>query len=99
MSKTYAKRRRLFAAIGYLAFSPTGWIVLGLASVLLFAGADALGWRNYTSAFSGTLPAEGKAGTRLALLGLAYAGLYFTAVLIAPIFVIAGLLHLGTRRV
>lgn len=84
---------RMLAAPGWLLFSPGGWVVLGLVPIALWGLAHLLGWRSYTGAFSGTMPAPGARGETLALLGLLYAALYFWAVLVAPVFCIAGLMR------
>ncbi|XAL98529.1 hypothetical protein OT109_13185 [Phycisphaeraceae bacterium D3-23] len=84
---------RIAGAAVWLVCSPWGWVTLGIALITLWAVAHTLGWREYTSAFSGTPPAEGARGEWLTLLGLLYAALYFTAVLVAPVMILAGLMR------
>jgi len=73
-------------------------VVLSLFTVGLYAIVQSFGWRSYTSAFSGTLPAAGVEGEWLAQLGMLYAGLYFITILIAPIFAIAGVMRWLLQR-
>lgn len=89
---------RLVRALGVVFFSPAGWTWWAVAIALCFSGAHLLGWRAYTSVFSGTLAAPGSAGEARALLGLVYAGLYFLAVLVVPVLLVsAGLWALLIR--
>ena len=82
--------------------TPVGFLKTAAALALLYLVFHLLGWREYTSFFSGTLP-EGNAGTLRILLGLFYALAYFGFVLVVPILVMGAAvfavgLRLGARR-
>ena len=66
---------------------PLAYVALGLAAgiLLLLAGAHLLGWRDHVSVLSGTVPGEGGTVGQ----GVAYAGIWFAAVVVAPILVLA----------
>ncbi|MEM9415606.1 MAG: hypothetical protein AAGA29_09045 [Planctomycetota bacterium] len=98
MSKPVSLPTRIARTAAWLAGSPLGWVTVGAAIIACWAIAHALGWRVYTSAFSGTPPAQGARGEWLAMLGLLYAALYFAAVLIAPVLILAGLMRQAVLR-
>jgi hypothetical protein len=70
---------RLVNPIGFLKTAATFTVLLSLFHLL--------GWREYTSFFSGTLPAGGVGSLRM-LLGFLYVLAYFAFVLGTPILVL-----------
>ena len=67
-----------------------GWLALAAGFVLFYLVCEALGWRAFTCALSGTLPL-GPAGPslELAMLGLVYVIAYLGATLLAPVLALA----------
>ena len=79
-------------------FSPKDFVRSALILVLLFGAAHFAGWREYTSILSGTLPYS-DTNWRLAFaLGALYILLYHSVALLAPIFLLAGMLLAGWKR-
>lgn len=60
-------------------------LALAAGLLLLLGGAHLLGWRDHVSVLSGTVPGEGGTVGQ----GVAYAGIWFAAVVVAPILVLA----------
>jgi len=72
-----------------------------LRSVLIAAAwlaAHLVGWRDYTSIISGTSPTGGTVTVLPLVLGVTYGVLYFGAMLVAPVLVIAAILLLVISR-
>ena len=67
------------------------------AIVIVFAILHALGWREYTSVLSGTIP-NGLAPMEASVKALAYMAAYFGSVLVAPILMIAVAIRFGLDR-
>lgn len=82
------------------AFSARGLLLRAALIALAYGVCHLLGWRDYTSILSGTVPAsDGVALRNLhSLLGLLYVFAYFAFVLIAPILAIAGMLMALAER-
>ena len=76
--------------------SPVGFVVLAILICLAYLAADSAGWRQYTGVISGT-PSPGASASG-DLRGLAYAGLYFANVLLAPILLLAAVMLLLIQR-
>jgi TRAP-type C4-dicarboxylate transport system permease small subunit len=70
------------------------------ASLILIAFGifHALGWRQFTTVLSGTIPADNTAA-EAGFKALAYMASYFGAVLVVPILIIAAALQFGLERV
>ncbi|MFI4859977.1 MAG: hypothetical protein ACIAXF_04765 [Phycisphaerales bacterium JB063] len=93
-----ARPTRIGTRVAWLLCAPLGWVAVGVILIGVWWAGHLLGWRFYTSALSGTPPAAGDRGDWLTLLGLVYAVMYFTAVLIAPVLILAGLMRFAALR-
>ncbi len=69
--------------------TPLRLAIIGILIIITFLTLHALGWRAHTAWFSGT-PTPGSDD---AAMPLAYAGFYFLAWFIAPIYLIAAFLY------
>ena len=67
------------------------------AIVIAFAILHALGWREYTSVLSGTIP-NGSTPVEASAKALAYMAAYFGSVLVAPILLITTVIRFGLER-
>ena len=65
--------------------------------MVAFAIVHALGWREFTTVLSGTIPKDNPEA-EAAFKGLAYMAAYFAAVLVAPICLIATAISYGLGR-
>ena len=66
--------------------------------LIMFAILHALGWREYTSVLSGTIP-TGSSPMEASVKALAYMAAYFGSVLVAPILLIATAIRFGLEKV
>jgi hypothetical protein len=66
--------------------------------VIAFAIFNALGWREFTTVLSGTIPAN-NTSAEAGFKALAYMAAYFGTVLVVPILIIAAALQFGLERV
>lgn len=78
--------------------SPSGFLINGLTFAGVYAVLHLLGWRQYTSIFCGTLPADRTEQIATSFCGLIYTMLYMLTVLAAPILILAaGMFGLAQR--
>jgi len=66
--------------------------------MIAFGVVHALGWREFTTVLSGTIPKD-NSEAEAAFKGLAYMAAYFATVLVAPICLIATGISYGLERV
>lgn len=79
---------------------PAGLLVRALVLVLFYGAVHVAGWRQYTSFLCGTVEMAGGTVSWTAYAGAAYLVAYLSAVVLAPILVLAaGLLWLWNTRV
>ncbi len=79
-------------------FSAKDFVRHAVLIVVLFAIAHASGLREYTTIISGTMASPSLGVGTCALLGMGYLALYFGAVVLAPVLLMAAaLLKLGER--
>lgn len=71
-------------------FSAKDFVRHGMLILLVFAVIHLLGLREYTSVLNGTTGAVDMNPENAALLGIIYVLFYLAAILLAPIFFIAG---------
>ena len=76
--------------------APRNWLFLAALIVVVFAVEHLLGWRDYTSILSGTLPGE-QADWR-AFAGVLYVFTWLATVIVAPILVIGSVLNYAMMR-
>jgi hypothetical protein len=67
------------------------------AIIVTFVILHLLGWREYTSVLSGTIP-NGSTPMEASVKALAYMAAYFGSVLVAPILIIATAIRFGLER-
>jgi hypothetical protein len=85
-----------YAHRGFL--SSKAMVSWAAAILITFAILHALGWREFTSVISGTIP-RGASSMEASVKALAYMAAYFGAVLVAPILIIAAAIRLGLEWV
>ena len=92
------KPDRLGRLIGADFFSPKDFVRHAVLIVLLFGLAHLAGLREFTTIITGTMAVPAWGAEVCAILGVGYMALYFGAVVLAPILVIAaGLLWLWEK--
>lgn len=87
--------------LGYvyrMFLSSKAMISWALAIVAVFAILNALGWREFTSVTSGTIP-RGATAMEASVKALAYMAAYFGSVLVAPVLIIAAGIRFGLEQV
>jgi hypothetical protein len=90
------KADRFGRLIGADFFSPKDFVRHALLIVVLFVIAHAFGLREFTTIISGTMASPALGAETCTLLGIGYMALYFGAVVLAPILLIAaGLLKIA----
>ena len=93
-----AKPDRFGRLVGADFFSPKDFVRHAVLVVLLFAIAHAFGLREYATIISGTMASPALGPEVCAILGVGYMALYFGAVVLAPVLLIAAaLLKIGQR--
>jgi len=79
--------------------APRTWLIGAALIAVVYVIEHLLGWRDYTSILSGTLPAAGAEGELNAILGMLYILTWFAFVILAPILLIGAVLNYALRRV
>jgi hypothetical protein len=87
-----ALRNRLGRLVTAELFSAKDFVRHAVLIVVLFAVAHAFGLREYTTIISGTMASPTLGVETCALLGMGYLALYFGAVVLAPVLLIAAAL-------
>ena len=86
MKETSGKFRRL---IGADFFSPKDFLRHAVLILVLFAVAHLCDLREFTTIISGTMASPALGAETCALLGMSYMALYFGAVVLVPILLLA----------
>ena len=93
-----ALRNQLGSLVSAEFFSAKDFVRHAVLIVVLFAVAHAFGLREYTTIISGTMASPALGMWTCGLLGVGYLALYFGAVVLASVLLIAAaLLHLWER--
>ena len=79
-------------------FSPVGFVVCATLIILVYGIVQLIGWREYTSIFSGTSPSGNPADIPEVLIGVLYSGAYLAYALLAPILLIAAAIFYALER-
>jgi len=80
-----------------LVVAPRALLFHATVIVIAFGIFHALGWREFTTVLSGTIPADNSAA-EAGFKALAYMASYFGTALVAPILIIAAAIQFGLER-
>jgi hypothetical protein len=89
---------KAFELFHRLAFAPRALLFHATLIVIAFGIFHALGWREFTTVLSGTIPAD-NSSAEAGFKAIAYMASYFATVLVVPILVIAAAIQFAFERV
>ena len=88
---------KTFELFHQLVVGPRALLFHATVIVIAFGIFHALGWREFTTVLSGTIPAD-NSSAEAGFKALAYMASYFASVLLAPILLIAAAIQFVLKR-